>query len=269
MFTPPNPPSGNPPPLSYSPFPSSSRHHRLQRNIPSNLSNSFSYTPADSNLELSVDSDNFSFAYPTRRPRPSNLSIFSSGALDNAAEQGNCGISQVSPRAKPSPVGSKRSTATARPLHLTTDSRHGRSANGRAEYQNGRPKSRMNETIGLDDEKEQDEERNWSMVDSMRLWRHDAIMQHLYETAAFWGDKILSWTGKPGGSLFLSKPLLMHHNSRSKRRLLAGPNTLSHRTLSPSGETAHGTPRSPSKGLLTPKGWIWCSRQRQGTIARR
>lgn len=34
------------------------------------------------------------------------------------------------------------------------------------------------------------------MVDSMRLWRHDAIMQHLYETAGFWGDKILSWTGE-------------------------------------------------------------------------
>jgi anaphase-promoting complex subunit 6 len=45
-------------------------------------------------------------------------------------------------------------------------------------------------------DEEVDEERTWSMVDSMRLWRHDAIMQHLYETAAFWGDKILSWTGE-------------------------------------------------------------------------
>lgn len=34
----------------------------------------------------------------------------------------------------------------------------------------------------------------WGVVDRMRLWRHDALMQHLYETAAFWGDKILSWT---------------------------------------------------------------------------
>ena len=34
----------------------------------------------------------------------------------------------------------------------------------------------------------------WGMIDRMRLWRHDAMMQHLYETAAFWGDKILSWT---------------------------------------------------------------------------
>jgi len=40
------------------------------------------------------------------------------------------------------------------------------------------------------------EEGEWGMVDRMRLWRHDALMQHLYETAAFWGDKILSWTSK-------------------------------------------------------------------------
>ena len=34
------------------------------------------------------------------------------------------------------------------------------------------------------------------MVDRMRLWRHDALMQHLFDSAAFWGDKILSWTSK-------------------------------------------------------------------------
>lgn len=34
----------------------------------------------------------------------------------------------------------------------------------------------------------------WGMVDRMRLWRHDALMQHLYETAAFWGDMVVSWT---------------------------------------------------------------------------
>lgn len=38
------------------------------------------------------------------------------------------------------------------------------------------------------------EDDDWGMVDRMRLWRHDALMQHLYETAAFWGDKVLSWT---------------------------------------------------------------------------
>ena len=51
------------------------------------------------------------------------------------------------------------------------------------------------------------------MVDSMRLWRHDAIMQHLYDTAAFWGDKILSWTGE------LHHPLL-----RRELTVLGNPN---------------------------------------------
>ena len=46
----------------------------------------------------------------------------------------------------------------------------------------------------LEGEEGHDEDGEWGVVDRMRLWRHDALMQHLYETAAFWGDKILSWT---------------------------------------------------------------------------
>lgn len=45
-----------------------------------------------------------------------------------------------------------------------------------------------------EDDDDDDEDHEWGMVDRMRLWRHDAMMQHLYDTAAFWGDKILSWT---------------------------------------------------------------------------
>ena len=47
-----------------------------------------------------------------------------------------------------------------------------------------------------DDELEREDNQPWGMIDRMRLWRHDAMMQHLYETAAFWGDKVLSWTSK-------------------------------------------------------------------------
>jgi anaphase-promoting complex subunit 6 len=36
----------------------------------------------------------------------------------------------------------------------------------------------------------------WGSVDRFRLWRHDAMMQHLYESAIFWGDKVLTWTGE-------------------------------------------------------------------------
>lgn len=47
-----------------------------------------------------------------------------------------------------------------------------------------------------EDEDDDAEDMSWGMIDSMRLWRNDAIIQHLYETAGFWGDKILSWTGR-------------------------------------------------------------------------
>ena len=47
-----------------------------------------------------------------------------------------------------------------------------------------------------EDDADDEDEYEWGMVDRMRLWRHDALMQHLYETAAFWGDKIVSWTSE-------------------------------------------------------------------------
>lgn len=47
-----------------------------------------------------------------------------------------------------------------------------------------------------DDDADDEDEYEWGMVDRMRLWRHDALMQHLYDTAAFWGDKIVSWTSE-------------------------------------------------------------------------
>lgn len=57
--------------------------------------------------------------------------------------------------------------------------------------------------IDDDDEDERKTNRSGSndsdprgeIVDRFRLWRHDAMMQHLYQTAIFWGDKVFTWTG--------------------------------------------------------------------------
>jgi anaphase-promoting complex subunit 6 len=58
-----------------------------------------------------------------------------------------------------------------------------------------------NDTTDIFQDSEDDEsEYEWGMIDRMRLWRHDALMQHLYETAAFWGDKIVSWTSESSAS---------------------------------------------------------------------
>jgi len=121
--------------------------------------------PARSSL-----SNSFSFAPPPDISDSESSFSLAFAREPNAVDQGNRGMGQVSPRVRPSPSSSK----TMMPA---------------------RAKSRLAEEVNGNDE-EEDEGRTWDMVDSMRLWRHDAIMQHLYETATFWGDKILSWTGE-------------------------------------------------------------------------
>jgi anaphase-promoting complex subunit 6 len=59
-----------------------------------------------------------------------------------------------------------------------------------------------------DNDADGETEYEWGMVDRMRLWRHDALMQHLYETAAFWGDKILSWTSTYSTIIVLYSPIV-------------------------------------------------------------
>lgn len=43
----------------------------------------------------------------------------------------------------------------------------------------------------LEDDVAPTEDRR-ALLDLMRLWREDAMKHHLYETAIFWGDKVLS-----------------------------------------------------------------------------
>ena len=210
MFTPPNQPS------------SSTANRRRPLPSRSSLSNSFSFSQTpnrnqppgwDDSLELEFDTSSVSFAHVRRR-----LSI---------TEQGNRGIGQVSPRLRPG-AGSRRGSnststrtvtaAAAVPqptrlrsrlghghVHVTPDSRKGLGSPSIQAQEMGVELGGEDHVMGEEDgsdEEGEGEEVTWGMIDSMRLWRNDAIMQHLYETAAFWGDKILSWTGE----LFISRP---------------------------------------------------------------
>lgn len=49
------------------------------------------------------------------------------------------------------------------------------------------------ETAAADEE---EQELEWTMVDRMRNWRNDAMTQHLYGTAGFWGGKVFGMTGE-------------------------------------------------------------------------
>lgn len=116
------------------------------------------------------------------------------------AQQGYRGMAQVSPRVRPG--------GDALGVPSGTPHRRSRLAEGEMErIDQTSPRKRSSRDEGMTSEEEEDAEveegKSWGMVDSMRLWRHDAIMQHLYETAAFWGDKILSWTGELRDGLWL------------------------------------------------------------------
>ncbi|KAI8599612.1 hypothetical protein EDD21DRAFT_307776 [Dissophora ornata] len=47
--------------------------------------------------------------------------------------------------------------------------------------------------------------RDRNTVDSMRAWRTDAMHQHMYRTAAYWGDKVLSVTEDSNDVFWLSQ----------------------------------------------------------------
>lgn len=44
-----------------------------------------------------------------------------------------------------------------------------------------------------------------SSIERLRLWRHDALMQHLYGTAEFVADKVYSLTGDPNDAFWLAQ----------------------------------------------------------------
>ncbi|KAF9267586.1 TPR-like protein [Marasmius fiardii PR-910] len=89
------------------------------------------------------------------------------------------------------------------------------------------PHPLANDTTGIfqdsEDDADDEDEYEWGMVDRMRLWRHDALMQHLYETAAFWGDKILSWTNDANDAFWLAQTYFMQHQYSRAERLLTRP----------------------------------------------
>lgn len=85
------------------------------------------------------------------------------------------------------------------------------------------PLANDNTDVFQDSDDEGDEEFEWGIVDRMRLWRHDALMQHLYDTAAFWGDKVLSWTNDPNDAFWLAQTYFMTHRYSRAERLLTRP----------------------------------------------
>lgn len=107
------------------------------------------------------------------------------------------------PAAPPGRLFHNPLTRKTRPSTSTTgETSAAAAATGGGEYIGPAPDADDTMLMGLEgfgdevEEEEEDLDPSWGMIGRMRTWRHDAIHQHLYETAAFWGDKIYTWTGK-------------------------------------------------------------------------
>ncbi|KAF9906594.1 anaphase promoting complex subunit cdc16 [Linnemannia zychae] len=53
--------------------------------------------------------------------------------------------------------------------------------------------------------RERELDRELDTIDSMRAWRTDSLNQHMYRTAAYWGDKVLSITDDSNDVFWLSQ----------------------------------------------------------------
>ncbi|KAF8474429.1 hypothetical protein DFH94DRAFT_806460 [Russula ochroleuca] len=63
----------------------------------------------------------------------------------------------------------------------------------------------------------------WGIVNLMRLWRHDVLVQHLYDIAVFWSDKVLSWTLDDPNAAWIARMYSMTHRYSRAERLLTRP----------------------------------------------
>ncbi|KAK9764013.1 anaphase-promoting complex subunit Cut9 [Basidiobolus ranarum] len=59
-----------------------------------------------------------------------------------------------------------------------------------------------------------------TLPDKLRMWRHDALQQHLYETAIFWGDKVLSMTSDPNDVFWLAQVYFLTRQYTRAEKLL-------------------------------------------------
>ncbi|GAA5941504.1 anaphase promoting complex subunit CDC16 [Sporobolomyces koalae] len=134
----------------------------------------------------------FSFSndrHPAPRKQNGKRSLFESNLSHDQVEhlrrQSSLSTLSLSPR-RPSLAGSG-STATQRPA---------RGATGLAFGHQDDTTSYLSEHA---------DETPWTMIDRMRNWRNDAMTQHLYDSAKFWGSKVLGLTENPDDAFWLAQ----------------------------------------------------------------
>ncbi|GAA5975618.1 hypothetical protein JCM10908_005220 [Rhodotorula pacifica] len=70
---------------------------------------------------------------------------------------------------------------------------------------------------------EEGEAGSWTTIDRMRCWRNDAMTQHLYDSAKFWGSKVFGMTGNPDDAFWLAQIHFLTHQFAQAERILTEP----------------------------------------------
>ncbi|KAG8740782.1 anaphase promoting complex subunit cdc16 [Ceratobasidium sp. 414] len=169
----------------------------------------------------------------TIRPLPSGSGT--RGSLSSSISMGPHGLVQSLLAASPTPptrhhLDANASTLSASPR--TSRIRRDFTSIGRHPLANDGDEDT---TFGEDE----DDLGDWTIVDKLRMWRHDAMMQHLYDTAIFWGDKVLTWTGDPNDAFWLAQTHFLTNQYSRAERLLTRPFNFSSaatRATQPTGE---------------------------------
>jgi len=81
---------------------------------------------------------------------------------------------------------------------------------------------RDHETTGLVTDNGDHEDIPLTQADKLRLWRHDALLQHHYATAVYIGDKVLSMTNDPNDAFWLAQVYYSKGDYQMARSLLSG-----------------------------------------------
>jgi hypothetical protein len=74
-----------------------------------------------------------------------------------------------------------------------------------------------------DDNDDDDDEPEETIVDRLRLARNDAMQQHLYSTAAFWGSKAYEMTSDANDAFWLAQIHFLTHQPARAERILTTP----------------------------------------------
>ncbi|KAK9494458.1 hypothetical protein V1508DRAFT_412476 [Lipomyces doorenjongii] len=122
-----------------------------------------------------------------------------------AGSSHNSSILSISPIARVLQIPATPQSASATPLPPTTKNEYPFGFGSDLEATSTPVINSSGTASGL-----QDADAPLSQADRLRLWRHDALMQHQYQTAVFIGDTVLSITDDPNDAFWLAQ---VHYNT--------------------------------------------------------